>query len=104
MGLNHVTLEDESGRLVAEIVADPGVLDTLLTDVEQQSDFEVLHEIDPYGYTVFNRIQVERFLHAWKRLLDVAQTSAQKSVINEITGLAQQCQREPHHYLRFHGD
>lgn len=104
MGLNHVTLENEAGKRIGELVADPGVLDALLAEAEQEPGFEILREIDPYGYTVFNRVQIDRFLLAWHRFFERAQTSAQKSVINEVARLAQQCQDEPHLYLRFHGD
>jgi len=104
VGLNHVTLENEAGKRIGELVADPGVLDSLLAEAEQHPEFEVLREIDPYGYTVFNRSQIERFLHAWNALLGRAQTSAQQSVIKEVASLAQRCQNQPHLYLRFHGD
>lgn len=104
MGLNHVTLENQAGKPLRELVADPAVLDPLLGEAEREAGFEILREIDPYGYTVFNHLQMERFLEAWERLQSRATTSTQKSVMKEIADLAGQCRDQPHLYLRFHGD
>jgi len=104
VGLNHVTLEDESGKVVRELVADPGVLDGLLAPLEQDRESKCLRFIDPYGDTVFNRMQMDCFLDEWNVLLARARTSAQKSVIMEVARLAEHGRDEPHLYLKFHGD
>jgi hypothetical protein len=62
MGLTHVTLNDEKGMPIREMVANPSVLDPLLASVEQDDSFRCLRYIDPYGDTVFNRLQMDHLL------------------------------------------
>ena len=104
MGLLQVTLEDERCRVVQEMVSDPRVLDSLLAQVEGVTEFPCLRFIDPYGDTIFNRIQAQQLLIELDALrLRVTQLS-QQSALREISEFARRCSDQPHLYIRFQGD
>lgn len=103
MGIATIRLEDEEGGVVEEAAGDPHVLDPLLPDVSDLS-YQCVRFIDPYGETVFNRLQMEQFLAEWDRLRALATTLDQKRVFQEVRRLAEKCGDEPHLYLRFSGD
>ena len=43
-----------------------------------EHDFPLLSGIDPYGKTVFNHLQMERFLEEWQRVRDRARDESQQ--------------------------
>jgi hypothetical protein len=64
----------------------------------------MLSSIDPYGNTVFNRLQIERFLEEWATVSVKARSSEERSLLAAIEKMAFRCQREVHLYLKFIGD
>ncbi len=56
----------------------------------------MLASIDPYGDTVFNRIQIERFLREWAFVSAKAQTLEESSLVATIEKMALRCQDEVH--------
>jgi len=98
MGLT-VRLQDE--RAKPESDGDTGVDFRLPTG---DPSFRLLCCIDPYGETIFNRLQMETFLAEWEAIKTEAITEEDKQAWNNIKQLAERCRDEVHLYLRFIGD
>lgn len=98
-----VILTDENGD---EISGPDGMkeLPFRLLPSADDSSFPYLRYIDLYGDTIFNQLQIEPFLVEWARLEAAATDQRDKELLAGIRELAQQCQREPHLYLKFLGD
>lgn len=94
-----VRLQDERGR--PECDSDIGIPFALPTG---DASYKLLCHIDPYGDTVFNRLQMVVFLTEWERLIGIAQTSEQRKAWTGVRDLARRCNEEVHLYLRFIGD
>ena len=97
-----IALQDERGERL-EVTTDPKNHLHRLLRPYQGSD-SVLGEIDWYGDTVFNRLQMSKFLPAWKELLEQVQTQEEKKIVEEIRALAERCESDVHLYLKFIGD
>lgn len=98
----EVALQNERGEVLA-IVHDsrnlmPRVLERSLADQPY------LSQIDWYGDTVFNRVQMPGFLSAWRVLAEKTQSPDEAKLVNEISKLAERCASEVHLYLKFIGD
>lgn len=102
MGLTAI-LETENGVPLRKVFDPPGLLHRLLPVYDDES-FHLLRFVDPYGSTVFNRLQMERFLLEWQRIADKAQTPEEHDLVYRIERLAWRCRNEVHLYLRFDGD
>lgn len=98
-----VALTDENGEELERVDDDGNLLHRLLPSHDDQS-YQMLRFIDWYGDTIFNQLQIQPFLDEWARLEAAATTPEQKQLLSRIKGLAQQCLREPHLYLKFYGD
>jgi hypothetical protein len=95
----NVRLEDGDCNLLEEIVGvwrfiNPDSIRTL----------RILRFLDPYGDTVFNRLQMEPFLKDWEQLEGQASFAGEQSLWAEVKRLGRRCQSEPGLYLRFIGD
>jgi hypothetical protein len=66
--------------------------------------YPMLASIDFCGDTVFNRMQMGRFLAEWADVLARAHVPEEKALVSTIEGLAHRCQDEVHLYLKFIGD
>ncbi len=100
-----VWLEDENGRV--EEVADikpPYTLGKLLHSVEADPSYPYLGYIDPYGDTIFNRLQLKPFLEEWDRLYKKARTDEERIAMDRVKKLALKCLESVHTYLKFVGD
>ncbi len=69
--------------------------------IPQSGEFKLLHYIDPLGDTIFNRLQMDDFLHDWSRLQPNTGEREQWKIVFDF---ASKCKSEPHLYLRFIGD
>jgi hypothetical protein len=102
MGL-EIVLQTESGAKV-DSVADPkNYLGKLLPQIDDESH-PLLGGIDPYGDTVFNGIQIRRFLLEWEAVSSNAVTTEERELVSKIEQLALRCRDEVHLYIRFVGD
>jgi hypothetical protein len=102
MGL-EIVLQTESGAKI-DSVADPkNHLGKLLPQIDDESH-PLLGGIDPYGDTVFNGIQIRRFLLEWEVVSSNAVTTEERELVSKITELALRCRDEVHLYVRFVGD
>jgi hypothetical protein len=70
-------------------------------NVIKSNDFKLIKYIDPYGDTVFNRLQMNDLI---SDLEFIVQIEPDNQLVNEIVLLAQKCLSQPHMYLTFYGD
>lgn len=69
-----------------------------------ERDFPLLSGIDPYGKTVFNHLQMERFLEEWDRVRDRAKDESQQEAWRRVKDMAEACRQDRDLYLRFVGN
>jgi hypothetical protein len=102
MGL-EIVLQTELGARV-DSVADPkNYLGKLLPDIDGEK-YPLLGGIDPYGDTVFNGLQMRRFLLEWADVSAKASMPEERNLVAKIDELARRCRDEVHLYIRFVGD
>jgi hypothetical protein len=97
-----VLLVDENGVEIDRVrSADDGAL-----HAAQQSSggFLRLCEIDPYGLTCLNRLQIAGIRDEWLRLMDEATNPDEEAWVREVGVLMEQAVERVHTYLRFIGD
>ena len=103
VGRMKVYLETDKGEK-AELVLDVhGVLWGLLMPPPDDS-YPLLAFVDPYGRTLFNRLQMNAFLAEWTRLTGTASAGTEIKTLNLIKGLAERCKDTAKHFLVFVGD
>jgi hypothetical protein len=91
----HATLK-QTGNLY--------VLERIFGEALKTGGFRWLEQIDPYGDTVLNRVQIASFLEEWQQLARYVQSDAETFALEEVRSLAEECAAQPHRYLRFFGD
>lgn len=102
MGL-EIVLQTELGARV-DAVADPkNYLGKLLPEIDGEK-CPILGGIDPYGDTIFNGIQMRRFLLEWVEVSAKADTPEERQLVSKVEELARRCRDEVHLYIRFVGD
>ena len=102
MGINVALVEEHGDEL--EYMGDPkGLLGNLLPPGDDL-DHPVLMSIDFYGDTVFNRIQMTRFLSEWAYAESRAVTEQDRELVAAVRRMATRCLNEVHLYLKFMGD
>ena len=99
----RIAIQDESGVLIKSIDDERNLLVRLTANssLERQP---FLASIDPYGDTIFNRLQIEPFLRELEILSATAQTAEERGLLNAIRELAQESLRDVHQYLVLIGD
>jgi hypothetical protein len=65
---------------------------------------ELIKYIDPYGETVFNRVQMPTVIAEFERLSKYVERPFEKRGLEAVLRLARICETEVHHYLVFIGD
>jgi hypothetical protein len=103
MGLD-IQLQDELGGMRERTVDPKNLLPDLLPSDDKSDNYPLLSRIDLYGNTVFNRIQMPRFLSEWADVAMAARTQEEQELVSEIERLARTCCAEVHLYLKFIGD
>jgi hypothetical protein len=98
----EVALQNERGEVLVIVHDSKNLMPRLLE--RSLADEPFLSQIDWYGDTVFNRIQMPRFLSAWHALAQHAETTEEAKLVDEIKALAERCEGEVHLYLKFIGD
>jgi hypothetical protein len=98
-----IELQDEHGERLESVVDPTNLLGRLLPPNDDRS-YPMLASIDPYGDTVFNRVQIERFLVEWAAISTSAQSSEERSLVAAVEKMALRCHGEVHLYLKFIGD
>jgi hypothetical protein len=102
MGL-CIQLTDEVGTDIETVADDTNILHRLLPPHDDDAS-PMLASIDWYGDTVFNAIQMKRFLAEWERIVKTTRSPQEQTLIAAIKRMAERCQDEAHHYLKFIGD
>jgi len=101
MGL-AIALQDEWGAQL-DVVASPKNLGKLLPEYGDPAH-PMLASIHLYGNTVFNRIQMDRFLAEWSEVASKAQALEERELVSTVERLAHRCRNEVHLYIKFIGD
>jgi len=96
-----IILEDENK---AELHAISKELNSNIINYESKSEsFKLLKYLDPYGDTVFNRMQIDDLIEDLL-VLKVHESNKHLELIDKIIALANRCKNEAHTYLIFYGD
>lgn len=103
MGID-VLLIDERGNREAEVFDLLNCLGRLLPAVPNYETTHCLQYVDPYGDTIFNTLQIERFLAEWRLVEELATNPDEKTQLANIKALALRCGDSAHLYLKFLGD
>ena len=90
-----VALEDEDKQVISSLDRE---FDTTIRD--SLNGFKLLCYLDPYGDTIFNRLQMHDLIHDLQQLKKMDSNL----LIDEVLLLAERCKRETHTYLYFYGD
>ena len=102
MGI-QIVLQDEQGKNLSEVVHDPqGVIALSLPDLN--GSYVCIRFIDPYGDTIFNRLQAAVLVEEWDRLKPLFSEPNAEGLWDDVRKLIVRCSEEPHTYLRFIGD
>ncbi|HEX5141777.1 MAG TPA: hypothetical protein VFX19_12600 [Dehalococcoidia bacterium] len=98
----YVALVTEDGEELERVDRIERVWDIMPSP--QDSTFAVLCEIDEYGDTTFNHLQLPRLLEEWARLYERTNEQTKLAVLTQVRVLAEECLAAPHRYLKFVGD
>jgi hypothetical protein len=98
-----IQLRTESGEQLAFVADEKNLLGHLLGSPNPDA-FPMLASIDHYGDTVFNRIQMSRFLDEWRSLSRSAKTAEEEDLLQTVGAMAEKAARAVHLYLVFVGD
>lgn len=104
MAVRDIVIEDSRGVRLRSIQHDPLELHAVFQKSWDDDGIASLRYVDPYGDTIFNRLQAAQLLVELSKLSIPGMTLAQQAALRSLEELAQQCASSPHHYLRFCGD
>jgi hypothetical protein len=95
-----VVLQDESGNEIRPGIEVPS---NILAHPDDRR-FKCLRFVDPYGDTVFNRLQCKALSDDLCLLRESGLGGTHDALIRQIESLVAECQHEVHLYVRFIGD
>ncbi len=96
----RVVVQDEKGNEFGEAV---DVASDLLAHPGDPR-FSCLRFVDPYGDTVFNRMQLVHLLEDVRLVRGSDYGTQHTAAIDKVESLIELCQAEPHSYLKLIGD
>ncbi len=96
----RVQVEDETGRVVTQGIDVPAGLIARPDDLR----FSCLRFVDPFGDTLFNRVQLPALLDDLRTLRGSCDVARHEPLLREVEALIERCRAEPHLYLRLVGD
>jgi hypothetical protein len=97
-----VRLINEDGAKIAETSSTD---DAALARAQELPDsYPRLAEIDPFGDTVFNRLQVPRLIGELEALLKETESRSEQQWLLDVLALAEQCRDSVHVYLKLLGE
>lgn len=103
MGMN-AQLVSERGEVIEDVFDEQSRLRPLIEAVPEYESTHCLQYMDPYGDTIFNSLQLPRFLDEWKMVMELAVATEDKELAGSVQRLALLAEEEIHMYLRFVGD
>jgi len=98
-----IRVETETGSAIEEGSDTQNVLTELADRSPCNEGLALVSMIDPWGNTVFNRLQIPILLRDINNLLSVANPE-EREVLNSVATLAHRALGEPHLYLKIYGD
>ena len=102
MGLD-IRLEDREGMTLEETPDLQNVLSRVLPSWDDES-FHLLRYIDPWGDTVFNRLQMDELVEELRRIREKTSNEEERFFIRAVGTMALRCKDGDHLYLKFPGD
>lgn len=100
----EVVLQDERGNDIGEAIRDPiGVIADCVPDPNDAS-YSCIRFVDPYGDTIFNRLQAVVAVKEWDRVGCAFSEMGAQDLWAGVRQLLVCCSEEPHTYVRFTGD
>jgi hypothetical protein len=102
MGIT-ILLTKEGGEVLDQ-VGDPTNHLHRFLPASDDGDYVLANFIDWYGDTIFNRLQMPRFLSEWARLRSAAVADGAGDLHAKVESMAARCSDDVHLYLRFQGD
>lgn len=103
MGID-VVLQDEKCIDISPIIYDLDDVISLCLPPFADKSYSCVRFIDPYGDTIFNRVQADILIDEWDRLKPAFIKHSTEDLWSDIRELIIRCREEPHTYLRFMGD
>lgn len=97
-------LVSERGEIVEEVFDEESLLRPLIEAVPEFESTHCIQYLHPYGDTIFNNLQLVRFLEEWKMVEAQAATEEEKEIVASVQRLALLAEEENHMYLKFVGD
>jgi hypothetical protein len=99
-----VQLVSERGEIIEEVFDEQGRLSPLIEAVPEFETTHCIQYMNPYGDTIFNSMQLGRFVEEWKMVELQADTREEKELVAAVQRLADLAEEENHMYLKFVGD
>jgi len=100
-----ILLEDEFGEREDGFV-DVGyllpIIETSFGGTEERE--RLLDYIDPWGHTVFNRLQLDRLSAELDELRKIGLNDKELKIINQFQDLIAKCKKTVHTYIKITGD
>jgi hypothetical protein len=97
-------LVSERGEVVEEVFDEESRLTALIESVPEYDSTHCIQYMNPYGDTIFNSLQLTRFLDEWKMVEAQSATQEEKDLVAAVQRLALLAEEENHMYLKFVGD
>jgi hypothetical protein len=94
-----VIIEDENGNVLRKLSKDFTLSNN---DQLYNSQFRLLKYLDLFGDTVFNRLMLDDLIAEFLELKAILPSD--KDQIDEVIGLANDCKKDIHSYIKFYGD
>ena len=98
-----IRLEDEQGNVLHEIIDDCGLIDDILLPLSVKRN-GLLKYVDPYGTTTLNGLQAEALLSELEGVRGKIMSERHELKLAALKSLSQQCDDEPHLFLKIYGD
>ncbi|MGO9711076.1 MAG: hypothetical protein ACLQBL_19605 [Polyangiaceae bacterium] len=98
-----ILLTTERGDVLDE-VGDPTNHLHRVLPAGEDAGYVLVNFIDWYGDTIFNRLQMSRFLAEWAMLREAARADGGMDLHAKVAAMAERCSAEVHLYLKFRGD
>src|SRR5438046_3047207 len=89
MGIDVVLIDEFGGKI--DEFPDPMGLLVPLFPPEDNPAYPFLASIDPYGDTIFNRMQMKRFLIEWNYVIAQARSDSERDIAEAVQRMASRC-------------
>lgn len=98
-----IVLESEKGEMINEVIDKNNTLLFLIAKLDLHESC-CLKYIDPYGDTVFNRLQMDDLISELVLLEGFTRNDNEYKLLEKIKKLTTQCKVGAHLYIKIYGD